>query len=466
MAGREGGSQVKAEVAAIVGAESVSERPVRDLWPLGLMRARAGAAPARVLAARPGTYGQVAELIRWAAARKVPVVPVGGASGVCGAVDVQPGQLALDLTALDGILEVDTENLICRVQAGVMGMDLEQHLLERGLTLGHYPSSLPLTTVGGLISTRSSGQESTRYGNIEDMLLGLKVVLADGSVAEIRPPLRSAAGPALHQLLVGAEGGLAVILEACLRLNRLPEAVIGRGYSFPTLESGLKAMREVVQSGLRPLVMRLYDPEDTALSGLASEGCLLVVAVAGPGPVAAAEAEVVVSAVAAATALGEEPWTRWREGRFRLSAERLIRSLEPAGSFLDTIEVAARWTALQSLHSEAKAGLSRHGAAFCHFSHAYVQGCCAYFTFAGSAATEAEAEAAYGDAWASVMEAARRSGATISHHHGVGRARRAWIQEEMAGWWPVWEAVRAALDPERSLNPGALGGSEPFPPSS
>jgi alkyldihydroxyacetonephosphate synthase len=259
---------------------------------------------------------------------------------------------------------------------------------------------------------------------------------------------------------------LAVILEACLRLNRLPEAVVGRGYSFPNLESGLKAMREIVQSGLHPLVMRLYDPEDTALSGLASEGCLLVVAVAGPGPVAAAEAEVVASAAIAATALGEEPWTGWREGRFRLSAERLMRSLEPAGSFLDTIEVAARWTALLPLHSEAKAALSRHGAALCHFSHAYVQGCCAYFTFAGSAETEAEAEAAYEDAWASVMAAARRSDATISHHHGVGRARRAWIQEEMAGWWPVWEAVRAALDPERSLNPGALGGTEPLPPSS
>jgi alkyldihydroxyacetonephosphate synthase len=456
---------VRDEVAAIVGAGSISERPVHDHWPLGLMRMRT-AAPPRVLVARPGTYDQVVELVRWGRQAGVVMIPVGGASGVCGAVEVEAGQLALDLTALNRILDVDSDNLLCRVQAGVLGMDLEQHLLERGLTWGHYPSSLPVSTVGGLISTRSSGQESTRHGNIEDQVLAVKAVLTDGTLVEMRPPLRSAAGPALHQLLVGAEGGLAVILEASLGLHRLPEAVIGRGYAFTDVASGLDAMRAIVQADLHPLVMRLYDAEDTSLSGLASEGCLLLVAVAGPSAVAAAEAEVVATAAAAARPLGEEPWTGWKESRFSLSADRLRRNLEPAGSFLDTIEIATTWTSLPALHAEVKSVLAHHGFALCHFSHAYRQGCCAYFTIAGSAATEGDAEAAYRAAWASVMAAVVRSGGTISHHHGVGRARRAWIQEEMGGWWSIWEAVRAALDPGGNLNPGAVGGSDRSAPSS
>src|SRR5207237_9851251 len=132
---------------------------------------------------------------------------------------------------------------------------------EKGLTPGHYPTSLPGTTVGGLISTRSSGQESSRYGSIEDMVLGLAVVLPDGTFAAPRPGPRSAAGPALHQLFAGAEGGLGVVLGAVLRVHRVPEATVGRGYAFGDLRAGLECMRSIMQAGIRPLVMRLYDAE-------------------------------------------------------------------------------------------------------------------------------------------------------------------------------------------------------------
>ena len=225
---------------------------------------------------------------------------------------------------------------------------LEQHLNERGLTLGHFPSSLPGTTVGGLIATRSSGQESSRYGSVEDMVLGLAVVLPDGTFAAPRPGPRSAVGPALHQLWLGSEGALGVVLGAVLRVHRLPELVLGRGYGFPDLESGLEAMRAIMQSGIRPLVARLYDPEDTAFSGydLPTGGCLLVVATAGLAGVATAEGDAVKSLVGSATELGEEPWLRWQKHRFDLSAERLRGFLEPPGAYLDTIELAAPWTVL------------------------------------------------------------------------------------------------------------------------
>jgi len=169
------------------------------------------------------------------------------------------GELVLDMSAFDRILAIDETNLMCRVESGVNGMALEQKLNEKGLTLGHFPSSLPGTTVGGLLSTRSSGQQSSRYGSIEDMVMGLAVVLPDGTFAAPRPGPRSAVGPALHQLWLGAEGALGVILGAELRVHRLPPSVLGAGYSFASITEGLDVMRHVMQAGVRPLVMRLYD---------------------------------------------------------------------------------------------------------------------------------------------------------------------------------------------------------------
>jgi alkyldihydroxyacetonephosphate synthase len=363
--------------------------------------------------------------------------------------------------AFDRILEIDDVNLICRAESGVNGMELETRLNGRGLTLGHFPSSLPGTTIGGLISTRSSGQESSRHGSIEDMVIGLAVVLPDGTFATPRPGPRSALGPALHQLWVGAEGALGVILGADLRVHRTPESVLGRGFAFESLGAGLETMRAVMQAGIRPLVMRLYDADDTVFNGfdLPSGASVLVVAPAGLAGVAQAEAEAVKRLAGSATDLGEEPFERWRKHRFDLSAERLKMLLQPAGAYLDTIELAAKWTLLPELHRRVKGAIGDGGLALCHFSHAYEQGCCAYFTFAGSAEREEDARSAYNRAWEGAMTAALELGATITHHHGTGQARTRWVADEMGGWMAVWRSVREALDPVHVMNPRAMGGA-------
>ena len=444
----------------IVGGAAVDERPVRDQWPLGIMEARAGTLAPKVLVARPTGREQVAEVLRWAAANHVAVTPLGGGSGVCGALGPAAGEVVLDMGAFDRIFEIDETNLMCRCEAGVNGYALEQQLNARGLTLGHYPSSLPGATVGGLIATRSSGQESSRYGSIEDMVISLAVVLPDGSFAAPRPGPRSAVGPALHQLFIGAEGGLGVVLGAVLRIHRQPESTIGRAFAFVDLRAGLECMRSVMQAGIRPLVMRLYDAEDAAISGydLNAGECALVIATAGIAGGARAEAEAVKGFAHGAKDMGEEPWQRWQRHRFDLSAERLKTFLEPAGSYLDTIELAAPWTVLPELHARIKTAIAVGGLALCHFSHAYEQGCCAYFTFGGSGETEAEARAAYGRAWEGTMSAALELGATISHHHGVGQARARWVADELGGWMRVWRAVKSGLDPDGIMNPRAMGG--------
>jgi alkyldihydroxyacetonephosphate synthase len=452
---------MRQELEAIVGAAALDERPIRDLWPMAIMAERAGKEPQRVLVARPSGREQVASLLKWALGHGVAVTPLGGGSGVCGALAPEAGELVIDMSAFDRILDVDEVNLTCRCESGVNGMELERHLNQRGLTLGHFPSSLLGTTVGGLCATRSSGQESSRYGSIENMVMGLAVVLPDGTFAAPRPGPRSAVGPALHELWLGSEGALGIILGAVLRVHRLPEAVFGRGYGFADLHSGLEAMRAIMQSGIRPQVMRLYDPEDAAFNGydLPGNGCLLVVATAGLERVAQAEAEIVTELTAAATDLGEEPWQRWQHHRFDLSAERLKSLLEAPGSYVDTIELAGPWTVLASLHARVKAAISADGLALCHFSHAYEQGCCAYFSFAGSRDTENEARSAYNRAWEGAMTSALELGATISHHHGTGQVRARWVADEMGGWMRVWRAVKEAIDPSGVMNPRALGGA-------
>jgi alkyldihydroxyacetonephosphate synthase len=452
---------LRAELEKIVGAAALDERPVRDLWPMTIMKERAGKVPDRVLVARPSGREQVASILRWASAHNVLVTPLGGGSGVCGALGPEAGELVIDMGAFDRILEVDETNLICRCEAGVNGMALEEHLNQRGLTLGHFPSSLPGTTVGGLCATRSSGQESSHYGNIEDMVMGMAVVLPDGTFAAPRPGPRSAVGPALHELWLGSEGALGVILGVVLRVHRIPQSVVGCGFGFADLASGLEAMRAIMQSGIRPFVMRLYDPADAAFNGydLPSGGCLLVVATAGLEAVARAEAGAVKEMAAAAADLGEEPWRRWQRHRFDLSADRLKSLLEPPGSFVDTIELAAPWTVLPNLYSRVMAAISADGLALCHFSHAYEQGCCAYFSFAGAGDTEEEARSAYNRAWEGAMTSALELGATISHHHGTGQARARWVADEMGGWMRVWRAVKEAIDPAGVMNPRALGGA-------
>ena len=294
------------------------------------------------------------------------------------------------------------------------------------------------------------------------MVLGLAVVLADGTFAAPRPGPRSAAGPALHQLFLGAEGGLGVVVGAVLRLHRLPETTFGRGYAFRDLRAGLECMRSVMQAGIMPLVMRLYDAEDTLFSGYdVHDGeCALVIATAGLHDVAEAESRAVERFAGDARQLGEEPWQRWQKHRFDLSAERLKAFLAPPGSYLDTIELAGSWTVLADLHARVKPAIAVGGLALCHFSHAYQQGCCAYFTFGGSGGDEAEARAAYGRAWEGAMSAALELGATISHHHGVGQARARWVADELGGWMNVWRAVKNGIDPERIMNPRAVGGSQ------
>ncbi|MBI4510074.1 MAG: FAD-binding oxidoreductase [Deltaproteobacteria bacterium] len=245
----------------------------RDMWTRLLFSVRAGAPTSHPPDAVvwPETAGELAEIMHVARRLHVPVVPYGAGSGVCGGVVPLHGGISIDLKRMDRILRIDPDDLTCEVEAGVMGERLERELCRKGFTLGHFPSSIYCSTVGGWLAARSAGQLSTKYGKIEDMVRGLTAVTGRGDVITTGRHGRAMVGPDFTQLLVGSEGTLAIITSARLKIRPAPELLVLRGYEFPDVGSGLEGIRRVMQRGLRPAVVRLYDEFDTFMALLHKE---------------------------------------------------------------------------------------------------------------------------------------------------------------------------------------------------
>ncbi len=190
----------------------------------------------------------------------MPVTAAGGRSGVCGASIPAFGGVVLDLTAMQGIVECRHRLRCGRGLAGTFGPDLETELRRRSaLTVGHFPQSFDIATVGGWVACRGAGQYSTRYGKIEDMVVGLEVVLADGTVSRTGGGPAAAIGPDLTQLFLGSEGTLGVITRVWLRAHPVPPAERRAAYCVRDLRDGLEACRLILRRGATPAVLRLYD---------------------------------------------------------------------------------------------------------------------------------------------------------------------------------------------------------------
>ncbi len=248
-------------------ADQVRVDAGRDWWPLSAVWAVDGTAPALPAAvARPVDASGVAVVLETCHRAGVPVTPFAGASGVCGGSIPIFGGVSLDLTRLNGILEVDDASLLVDVKAGTFGQPFEDTLRsEHSLTLGHWPQSMALSTVGGWIACRSAGQYSTRYGKVEDMVVGLEVALADGRLIRTGGTApRAATGPDLTQLFVGSEGTLGVITAARLRAHPMPPAERQAAYGFQEFELGLDVCRRILRRGATPAVLRLYDHSESA----------------------------------------------------------------------------------------------------------------------------------------------------------------------------------------------------------
>jgi alkyldihydroxyacetonephosphate synthase len=438
-----------------------------DYWILAHLRARQGrlgAGPASVV--RPRSTAEVATAVRLAQRLGVALVPYGAGSGVVGGATPPAGALVVDLRAMDAFLELNETALYARVQAGMMGGAYEAALRARGYMGGHYPQSIDRSTVGGWIATRAAGQFSTRYGNIEDLCLGLQAVLASGEVVRLEPMPRSSIGPSLRELFLGSEGTLGVVTEVVLRLFPLPEARTLASFAFPTMAAALEASRRVLRAGWRPAVLRAYDAAETARqfsTWASSGGCLLLVVSEGPASLVQAEAAACAREASACGGVdaGTEAVAHWLEGRNTVPSWEFFLDRE---MLADTIEVAATWDRIGTIYErviEALAGAPGVIVASGHSSHGYAQGTNIYFTFVMKPADFARAEEAYLEAWARALRATLDAGGTISHHHGIGRLRAAWLPQELGSAYALLRDLKRALDPHGIMNPGALLPPEP-----
>ncbi|PZS22414.1 MAG: FAD-binding oxidoreductase [Acidimicrobiales bacterium] len=401
----------------------------RDWWPLATHWAVAGQVPGLPsVVARPVNAAQVAAVLSCCHQARVPVTPVAGRSGVCGASVALFGGVSLDLCGLAGVVDVDSTSLLVDVAPGTFGVVLEDGLRgDHGLTLGHWPQSMELSTVGGWVACRSAGQYSTRYGKIEDMVVGLEVAMADGRLMRTggKAP-RSATGPDLTQLMVGSEGTLGVVTEARLRVHPLPPAQARGAWGFDTFGGGLAACRRILRRGATPAVLRLYDADESARTFEMAGLCVLVVVDEGDPALVDATMTVVGSECSAGAPLDEALAAQWVENRNHITD---LAALTRHGIVADTVEVGGRWSVLEELYFDAMAGIRRlEGtvAASGHQSHAYPDGACLYLTFAGQGPSPGDldwADRYYRQAWDAVMGSVSHHGGAISHHHGIGLNR-------------------------------------------
>ena len=447
-------------------ADQVRVEAGRDWWPLSAVWAVEGTAPALPAAvAKPADAPQVAAVLETCYHAGVPVTPVAGASGVCGGSIPIFGGVSLDLTGLNGVIDVDDASLLVDVRAGTFGQGLENTLRsEHGLTLGHWPQSIAMSTVGGWIACRGAGQYSTRYGKIEDMVVGLEVAMADGRLIHTGGTApRAATGPDLTQLFVGSEGILGVITAAKLRAHPVPAEERRAAYGFRDFEQGLDACRRILRRGATPAVLRLYDHSESARNFEVETRAALIVIDEGDPVLIDAVMSVVADECQNAEVLAPDLTDRWLAHRNQLPP---LESLVRAGIVADTVEVSAFWKVLPRLYASVVRGLRDIDgtiAASAHQSHAYTDGGCLYFTFAGRpGGGKDETEAYYLQAFDVVMSMTAQYGGAISHHHGVGLNRGRYLRNYLGPAFDVLAATKQALDGRGILNPGKLGLSSGF----
>jgi alkyldihydroxyacetonephosphate synthase len=373
-----------------------------------------------------------------------------------------PDQIVIDMSGMNQVLSIDEENLLLTVEAGINGLVAEEAVAEQGLTIGHWPQSIGISSVGGWISTRASGQFSTAYGNIEDIVYSLEMVLPSGETVTMGKAPRAAAGPDLRHLALGAEGTHGIVTSVTLSLRRQPEHRQFSAWYSQDMASGFRAQREIVQQDWRPPVMRQYDASEVARlfpDHVNEERCLILLVHEGP----ACRVEAEMSAVAAlmgtlgleeANAAAAEGWMSHRNNVPEW------RDLLEQGLIADTIEVSGTWSQIEAIYENVVKALEAVPDcvnASAHSSHVYRSGINLYFTFACMPEDAAVMGDRYLESWDRALEATAEAGGGIAHHHGSGRLRRDYLHHDLGETGiDLLRQLKQAIDPQGILNPGNL----------
>ena len=430
--------------------------------------------------AHPRTESELEAVLAWCDSKGYATVPYGGGTTVVWGVGVPEsakGAVTVDLDHFHQVLEVDTVSRAARIQAGVLGPDLEDRLRADGLTLRHFPQSFPWSTVGGWVATRSGGHYATNHTHIDDFVESIRMLTPKGWWESRRLP-GSGAGPSPDRMMIGSEGIFGVISECWLRLQKRPVFRGTAGVVFADWAQGADATRQVVQAKLWPANLRLLDPAEAQQSaGLDGKQSLLII---GFESADVPQGEYIRQAVEIARSAGgliDDDAIRIDDGSGRATGrEGAVGAWRSAfigvnagvsnglGLLADTFETAVTWDKWPEFDAHVRA---RVGAALketlgdghtlsCRFTHVYPDGPAPYYSFSGQARIGGEQEQ-----WQAIKDAAAAAvvdaGGTITHHHAVGRMHSAgWKRQMPPLHVDALRAVKKTLDPNGILNPGVL----------
>lgn len=413
-----------------------------------------------VAVVRAEDAGQVQEAVRWAARHRVPVVPRGAGSGLSGGSSAVDGGLVVSLERMRAI-EIDTDCRVAVVEPGAFNAEVKAAAAEHGLWYPPDPSSYEICSIGGNVATNAGGLCCVKYGVTTDYVLGLDVVLADGTLVTLGGKrIKDVAGLSLLKLFVGSEGTLGIVTRATLRLVPAQSA---RSTLVATFDDVDAAARAVVAAGrtIRPSMMELMDRasinavEDWRPMGLDRDaGAMLVAQSDAPEAARAAEVAVMQQACTAAGArevfVTDDP----DEGEMFVEARRAaFPAIEARGALL-LEDVGAPVPLLPDLLAAVAAIAERHDVEIPVVAHAGDGNTHPIIVYDPADPAGAErARAAFDE----VMHAAIALGGTITGEHGVGRTKKGALPDQLGpDVMALTRRIKDALDPDGILNPGAI----------
>jgi FAD/FMN-containing dehydrogenase len=421
-------------------------------------------APKPCCVAKVMSAEEVSKVLKAGYKSGVNIVPVTGRSCVTEGIRTTEGAVVLDGSGMNGIISFDTTNFIVTVKCGTPLEYLEGYCNLRGYTTGHFPQSLPLAQVGGLVATRSIGQLSTLYGGIEDLVVGLEAVLPTGEIVRIKNVPRRATGNDLRHIFIGSEGTLGFITEVSLRLFKLPADKWQCAYGMPAMDDGLEAIREVMQEGWKPCVVRLhdeYEAEESYARFMKEGESVLFFVGYGPKGAAALMGEAIEEIVMkyGARRIGPKLVDVWFERRNNVCYN--LDRHSKVGNVGETIDISANWSDIGEIYKTAcRRGQEeiRDIVQFsAHSSHSYVQGTNMYFVVRFKASGDySDNNARFAKAYEIIMEETLKRGGSIVHHHGTGKYRARWMPEEHGSSYIMLKKLKAAFDPDGIMNQGTL----------
>ncbi len=434
----------------------------------------------------PSKREQIEKIVAYCAKHKIPVYVYGGGSSVTRGVECVKHGISLDMRLrYNKVISFNEVDQTITVQTGMSGPKLEETLnnaeklfkAKRAYTCGHFPQSFEYSSVGGWVVTRGAGQNSTYYGKIEDIVLSQKYATPIGNIVTSNYP-REATGPSLNQIMMGSEGTFGVLTEVTLRVFRLTDKNRVRfSYMFKNWSSAMEAAREMMQceAGFASVfrlsdpeetdvMMRLYGVDESPLAPLLSklgykdgEKCLFLGFSEGEKGYSKNVARNIakIAHKYGALSLTGAVTKSWEKGRF--NDPYLRDTLQDFGIVTDTLECSVNWSNMEKVHkSVRKYCHSRPNTVVTtHMSHVYPQGANLYFIFI----TKMDDVNDYLSYHSGILDAIQKSGASMSHHHGIGKMFGPWLEGSIGSLeYETFKVLKNHFDPDNIMNPGGTLG--------